>query len=131
MLPVPWIFGSCAVYTGLPHHLPGHLITPLFLIPATCPTRSPPEPLHPIIQLPESRRPRRSMRIVILVEPVPQYTPCTFQSSDLHTLGAPSLFAVEDAECCPTDDEVVFRGCVGDWWWRGLLVIVVKVGIDV
>ena len=59
---------------------------------------------HLITNLPKHRRPRRSMHVKILVEPVAQNTPSGTQSADLHAFAAPAFFAVKDGEGGPADD---------------------------
>lgn len=75
--------------------------------PSTIPTKH----FHPITQFPKSRRSSRSVRIIILIEPVSQNTARGLQTADLNAFAAPALFAVEDGECRPADCEV---GVVGE-----------------
>ncbi len=44
-----------------------------------------------ITDFPKRRRPRRPVRIVVLIEPVPQNPPGAPDPADLHALAAPAL----------------------------------------
>lgn len=67
-----------------------------------------------VADLPERRGARGAVDVVVLVEPVAQHAAAGPQAADLHALGSPALFAVEDGEGRPADRAawgLAYRAC--------------------
>lgn len=99
------------------------IIRIILIVPTPRPLSPPHKPLNLIIQLPKSCRPSRPMRIIIFVEPIPQYSSRTLQPTNLYTFRAPPLFTMEDGEGRPADREIVGERVSGGggagrlWGW--------------
>lgn len=62
-----------------------------------------------VTNFPKGRRASRSVRIEILIEPVPKYTPRTVYSTNLHAFAPPPLLTVENAKGRPANVAVRCR----------------------